>query len=347
MSQLPPHYRKAWWKYIQVSACNLAACGRAEKAVESRLSRTEGIPNYLFDAGEALTRNCRENKDRTMNRSDTAGMKTSLASRSGPDPPMVPAHSPRTCMLACSRSRRNSSATGNRAALVALLQSAAGCPGRCHGASGHRRPGSAFTPHPAAPSSVQPSLRDQPMVAAPSPTRSVPRDSFRWRRSPRATGQRCRVTLPDDSVLSVNQNTAVHYDALRHLTLKAGEIFMEAAPQLAAAPRLSSRWRRRIASSGLGTKFLCGPTPKEPGFPSRNVRCMSAIGMAAQRRSTVRTESGCHHADAAPSYLLDWTRDLVASATPSLVPAKPTTAAPSSPSIPGAKSEPHAAQVSH
>src|SRR6516164_1236550 len=44
-------------------------------------------------------------------------------------------------------------------------------------------------------------------------------------------GQRRRILLPGGSILYVNQNTTVKLDAARRLTLSAGEVFVEAAPQ--------------------------------------------------------------------------------------------------------------------
>ena len=131
------------------------------------------------------------------------------------------------------------------------------------------------------------------------------------------------MTLPDDSVLSVNQNTAIHYDALRHLTLKAGEIFIEAAPQLAArASSLFTVTTPHRVIRATDTKFLVRADAEGTGVAVAqgqvHVSDWDGLLSAGQQLAA--------KADAVTptprlSYLLDWTGDLVASATPALVPA--------------------------
>jgi len=116
-----------------------------------------------------------------------------------------------------------------------------------------------FLPRPAAPSAPHPALSDQPMVAASSlrPARTpllIPGQSLATRR-----GERRRVSLPDGSVLSVNQNTAIHYDALRHLTLKAGEIFVEVAPPAQGGGLFSSAAERAYLVLGCLIGMAGGP----------------------------------------------------------------------------------------
>jgi ferric-dicitrate binding protein FerR (iron transport regulator) len=71
------------------------------------------------------------------------------------------------------------------------------------------------------------------------------------------SGERLRVALPDWSVLYVNQKTEVTLDADRHLTLAAGEVFVEVAPRPAEegdAARFVVKTPQREVTA-LGTKF--------------------------------------------------------------------------------------------
>ncbi len=131
------------------------------------------------------------------------------------------------------------------------------------------------------------------------------------------------MALPDGSVLSVNQNTAVHYDALRHLTLKAGEIFVEVAPHL--ADRVSSLFTVATphrAIRAVGTKFLVRANADGTGVAvtQGQVHVSDWDGLLSAGQQLAARESAVTPTPRL-SYLLDWTRDLVASATPTLVPA--------------------------
>jgi len=174
-----------------------------------------------------------------------------------------------------------------------------------------------FMPRPAAPSSPHPALSDQPMIAAssPRPARTpllIPGQSLATR-----SGERRRVALPDGSVLSVNQNTAIHYDALRHLTLKAGEIFVEVAPHLVdRASSLFTVATPHRAIRAVGTKFLVRASADGTGVAvtQGQVHVSDGDGLLSAGQQLAAKESAV---TAMPrmSYLLDWTRDLVALAS--------------------------------
>src|SRR5207253_3143231 len=69
-----------------------------------------------------------------------------------------------------------------------------------------------------------------------------------------ASGERRRVTLPDTSLLYLNENTNVAVDAPRHLTLNAGELYVEVAPHAGEAAKFTVQTPQREVTA-LGTKF--------------------------------------------------------------------------------------------
>jgi ferric-dicitrate binding protein FerR (iron transport regulator) len=178
-------------------------------------------------------------------------------------------------------------------------------------------------PRPPAPSTPgHTALFDRPTVAAPAPAPvRVPALAPGQMLATRA-GERRRVSLPDGSRLSLNQNTTVHYDALRRLTLKTGEIFVEVAPLVAA--KASSLFtvatpHREIQSSE--TKFLVRADAEGTGVAVTQGQVRLSDG---DRVLSTGQQVAPRASDATPaprsSYLLDWMRDLVVSATPPLVP---------------------------
>ena len=178
-------------------------------------------------------------------------------------------------------------------------------------------------PRPAAPSlSSPPSASGRHLAAAPSPAAPrmpalAPGERIVTRR-----GERRRVALSDGSVLSLNENTRVRHDAARHLTLDAGEIFVEVAPRLAgkvAALFTVATPHREVRA--IGTKFLVRADAEGTGVAVTqgqvHVSDWDGLLSAGQQLAA--------KADAVTptprlSYLLDWTRDLVAAAESPLVP---------------------------
>jgi ferric-dicitrate binding protein FerR (iron transport regulator)/tetratricopeptide (TPR) repeat protein len=135
-------------------------------------------------------------------------------------------------------------------------------------------------------------------------------------------GERRRVALSDGSVLSVNQNTTLHYDSPRHLTLKAGEIFVEVAPRLAAgAAALFTVETPHRAVRSVDTTFLVRTddegTDVTVARGQVHVSDCETMLVAGQQ---IAPQSSAVTPTPRLSYLLDWARDLVASASPILVP---------------------------
>ena len=178
-------------------------------------------------------------------------------------------------------------------------------------------------PRPPAPSTPDhPTLFARPTIAAPAPAPTRVPTLSPGQMLATGAGERRRVSLPDGSVLSLNQNTTVHYDALRRLTLKAGEIFVEVAPLVAekASSVFTVATSHRDIQS-IGTKFLVRTDSDGTGVMvtqgqvhlSDGKRVVSAGQQLAPKASDITP---------APrgSYLLDWMRGLVVSAAPVLVP---------------------------
>jgi ferric-dicitrate binding protein FerR (iron transport regulator) len=66
-------------------------------------------------------------------------------------------------------------------------------------------------------------------------------------------GERQRVALPDGSVLYLNEKTTAKLDADRHVTLSAGEVFVEVAPKPDGARFVVKTREREVVA--VGTKF--------------------------------------------------------------------------------------------
>ena len=135
-------------------------------------------------------------------------------------------------------------------------------------------------------------------------------------------GERRRFGLEDGSVLSLNENSRIAYDALRHLQLQAGEIYVEAAPRPndgASLPFTVATPDRQIRA--LGTKFLVRSDKKGTGVAvaQGHVRVDDNRDLlfAGQQLAP-----GSKSATSTPrlTHLLDWTRDLVVADSPPLVP---------------------------
>lgn len=138
-------------------------------------------------------------------------------------------------------------------------------------------------------------------------------------------GQRRRLQLPDGSVMYVNQNTRVRFDADRRVNLLQGEVFVEVAPRRqenAAVPFLVKTNDREVTA--LGTKFrvFTEKTGTEVLVTQGKVKVSGQEGvvgagqqlLAAGQASTLSTAPRATH-------VLDWIRDLMTAAEAALVPA--------------------------
>jgi ferric-dicitrate binding protein FerR (iron transport regulator)/tetratricopeptide (TPR) repeat protein len=133
-------------------------------------------------------------------------------------------------------------------------------------------------------------------------------------------GQRRRVTLPDGSVLYVNQNTIVRLDANRRLTLEKGEVFVQVAPRSPAEGTFVVRSPGREVAA-LGTQFAVRTDGRSSGVVVAQgkvqVNDVPTPLTAGQQLAPDSKEPAV-----APrvSHLLDWTQELMAAADSPLVP---------------------------
>ena len=134
-------------------------------------------------------------------------------------------------------------------------------------------------------------------------------------------GQKSRVVLPDGSVLYLNQNTSVELAAARHVTLKRGEVFVEAVPAKSDADRFRVDTPQR-AVTALGTKFAVSATKSETGVHVTQGK-VEVSGLDQPLTSGQELAPGTDKITPAPraSAALDWARDLMVAAESPLVPA--------------------------
>jgi hypothetical protein len=135
--------------------------------------------------------------------------------------------------------------------------------------------------------------------------------------------ERRRMALPDGSALYLNQNTRVRLDRERELSLAAGEIFLEVAPpapKVGPAPFLVRADRRTV--SALESKFAVQTGDRGPGVVVVQGE-VKVSGLPEVISAGRQLKPGARKPAAAPrtSYLLAWTRDLMAAAQSPLVPA--------------------------
>ncbi len=156
-------------------------------------------------------------------------------------------------------------------------------------------------------------------------------------------GQRRRVLLPDGSTLYVNANSEVKLDGERHLTLLAGEVFLEVAHRenCGAGNADMSAGDRQVGNlphskpdgatfvvhtpqrdvSALGTRFSVRADAEGTGVVvvqgKVQVAGLATPLQAGQELAPTGTEPA-----PAPrvSHVLDWTRELIAAAESPLVP---------------------------
>jgi len=146
-------------------------------------------------------------------------------------------------------------------------------------------------------------------------------------------GERQRVTLPDGSILYVNESTSVSVDAQRRITLSAGEVYIEVSPRKTTqqgddAARFLVRTPQRDVTA-LGTRFAVRVDESGTGVVVTQGKVLlsdlEAPLLAGQRLrpSPTGQSDGSPSISPAPraSFLLDWTKDLIAAAESPLVPA--------------------------
>ena len=143
--------------------------------------------------------------------------------------------------------------------------------------------------------------------------------------------ERRRVTLPDGSILYLNQNTEVRLHADRRLQVTAGEVFVEVAPGALVKKNGDPTFVVQTAQrevTALGTKFAVKIEPQGTGVVVTQGKVKAERGTRNGERGTVLIEAGQQvkagsgEVSAAPraSHVLDWTRELVAAAESPLVP---------------------------
>ncbi|HKB01627.1 MAG TPA: VIT domain-containing protein [Gemmataceae bacterium] len=134
-------------------------------------------------------------------------------------------------------------------------------------------------------------------------------------------GEKRRVTLPDGSLLYLNQNTSVVLAGPRHLQLKAGEVFAEVVPAATKAGRFVIETPKRSVTA-LGTKFAVTATDAGTGVLVAQGK-VEVSGLDQKLATGQELVAGGDRVAPAPraSAALDWTRDLMIAAESPLVPA--------------------------
>ncbi len=131
-------------------------------------------------------------------------------------------------------------------------------------------------------------------------------------------GERKRIRLPDDSVLSLNENTTARVEAGRRLALESGEVFVEVAPRPEGGERFVVRTPRREVTA-LGTKFSVRADDRATDVlvTQGEVKVGGLDGVLAAGQQFLGGRVG-----PAPraSHALAWARDLLARGEQPLVP---------------------------
>ena len=131
--------------------------------------------------------------------------------------------------------------------------------------------------------------------------------------------ERYRFTLPDGSVLYLNQKTTVKLEAQRRLKLVAGEVYVEVAPANPSERFVVQTAQRELTA--LGTRFVVrtAPAGTDVAVTQGKVQVSGFQGvlsagqqLPAAGRQALPTPR--------PSHLLDWTRELMCAAEAPLVP---------------------------
>ncbi len=148
-------------------------------------------------------------------------------------------------------------------------------------------------------------------------------------------GERRRVTLPDASVLYINQDTTLRLDEDRKVHLETGEVYVEVSPR--APDQNGATFTVQTADrtfTALGTKFAVNAERKgsellvaqgkvkveSPGFLETVLHGFALRNSTRQAGEAVPSDAQASPAERV-THVLDWTRDLMASANAVLVPA--------------------------
>lgn len=160
------------------------------------------------------------------------------------------------------------------------------------------------------------------LTARPKPEAFPPKPLATGERLTTGPAERRRVTLLDGSILFLNQNTTVRQSANRELELSAGEVYVEVAPRPAEVktPFTINAPGRQVAA--LGTRFAVQAEPNGTGVVVTQGR-VQVTGLKDVVRAGQQLLPGSTEVIPAPrvSHLLEWTRDLMATAESPLVPA--------------------------
>jgi ferric-dicitrate binding protein FerR (iron transport regulator)/tetratricopeptide (TPR) repeat protein len=134
-------------------------------------------------------------------------------------------------------------------------------------------------------------------------------------------GEKKRVTLPDGSLLYLNQNTKVTLPKDRHVKLESGEVYLEAIPAKSESERFTVETPKRSVTA-LGTKFAVSTNDKGTGVLVTQGK-VKVEGMEQKLTSGQELLAGGEKIASAPraSAALEWTRDLMVAAESPLVPA--------------------------
>src|SRR5262249_39446860 len=131
-------------------------------------------------------------------------------------------------------------------------------------------------------------------------------------------GERLRVLLPDESVLYVDQKTAVRLDADRSLSLTRGSVFVAVAHR--DAPFVVKTPKRHVKATGTRFAVRSGDAGADVLVTRGKVE---VEGVAESVQAGQQLAADATNPTAAPraTALLDWTRDLMADGEARLVPA--------------------------
>lgn len=134
-------------------------------------------------------------------------------------------------------------------------------------------------------------------------------------------GERRRVSLPDSSVLYIDQNTHVHLESEWQATVSAGTVFVEVAPRTETFKPLVVHTPKRDVLA-LGTRFAVQADPAGTEvLVTQGKVGVSGVQTPVDAGQVLARDSEKPAAAPRASHVLDWTRELVAAAESPLVPA--------------------------
>ena len=179
----------------------------------------------------------------------------------------------------------------------------------------------------------EPSVDWNGLFAKTRPDAEIPQRTHVGDRIETGDRERRRVTLPDGSVLYVNENTQVSVTASRRIRVHTGDVFVEVVPKELVAskqPFVVAMPGRRVTA--LGTRFAVSTGPRKGGVlvtqGKVKVSGLEQPLIAGQELAigegvpgpVFDTSAGVLRPAPRASEALDWTRDLMAKAENDLVP---------------------------